>query len=67
MIKKWSKNDLKNLEMTKKWPRNDLENLEMTEKWLRNDQEMTNNEQEILLITINDWYHPFSFTVHEQL
>ncbi len=36
------------------------------EKWLRNDQEMTGFEWEILFMTINDWYHPFSSANHKQ-
>ena len=30
------------------------------EKWLR-------MSGKILLLTVNDWYNPFSFAVHEQL
>ncbi len=32
---------------------------------MRNDQEMIKNEREISFMTINDWYNPFSFAVHE--
>ncbi len=68
---KWFRNDQ---EMTKKWPRNDWEmtekwlrnDWEMTEKWPKNGQKMTEFEWEILFMTINDWYHPFSSAIHKQ-
>ncbi len=36
-------------------------------KSLRNDWELTGMNGKILFMTVNDWYHPFLFAIHERL